>query len=262
MCHHVTMVVIHSHILYGLDDGPRTLEESVAMVHMAAASGTTDIVATPHADLRYDFRPEVVEQKISELGEASGGAARIHRGCDFHLCYENIRQALKDPARFTINQKQYLLVEFSDMMIPDSTTEVLERILAAGMTPVITHPERNPLLARGLDRMRHWVDTGCRVQVTAYSFLGRFGSRAKLASEQLIRSGLVHFIASDAHDAKRRPPVMAEAYKHVARRYGKRHAEILFVTNPRAALAGEPVEAALPKPPGRTRKWWGRGGRA
>jgi protein-tyrosine phosphatase len=251
------MVDIHSHILYGLDDGPRTLEESVAMVHMAAASGTTDIVATPHADLRYVFRPEVVEQKISELREASGGAVRIHGGCDFHLCYENIQQALEDPARFTINQKQYLLVEFSDMMIPDSASEVFERMLAAGMTPVITHPERNPLLSRGLDRIRQWVDTGCRVQVTAYSLLGRFGRRAKLASEQLMRSGLVHFIASDAHDAKHRPPVMTEAYRHITRRYGERHAEILFVTNPRAALAGGPVEAALPKP-ARIWKWWGR----
>src|SRR5712692_10001571 len=104
------MVDIHSHILSGLDDGPATLEESVAMVRMAAESGTTDIVATPHANLEYAFQPELVDRKIAELSEASGGALGIHRGCDFHLYYENIQRALADPGLYAINGKRYVLV--------------------------------------------------------------------------------------------------------------------------------------------------------
>lgn len=250
------MVDIHSHILYGLDDGARTLEESVAMIRLAAESGTTDIVATPHADLNYTYRPELIEQRISELNEAAAGAVRIHRGCDFHLYYENIRQALENPARFTINQKRYLLVEFSEVMILDSASNVFDRMLAGGTTPVITHPERNALLARSLDQISQWVDAGCRVQVTAHAFLGRFGRRAKAAAEQLMERGLVHFIASDAHDTRHRPPVMDGAYRYIAKRYGKVCAEALFVGNPRAALVGEPVEAATPVVEPVEAKWW------
>jgi protein-tyrosine phosphatase len=250
------MVDIHSHILYGLDDGARTLEESVAMVRLAAESGTTDIVATPHADVNYTYQPELVDRRIAELTEAAAGVVRIHRGCDFHLYYENIQQALENPARFTINQKRYLLVEFSDVMILESASEVFNRMMAAGTTPVITHPERNALLARSLDQIAKWVDAGCRVQVTAYSFLGRFGRHAKAAAEQLVEQGLVHFIASDAHDTKHRPPVMDGAYRYIARKYGKVCADALFSGNPLAALAGEAVEAAKPEAGPGAAKWW------
>ena len=248
------MVDIHSHILYGLDDGPETLEESVAMMRVAAESGTTDIVATPHADLRFTFRPEVVDEKIWELRRVSGTTVAIHRGCDFHLYFENIQRALEEPSRYTINGKRYLLVEFSDLMIRESVSDVFHRMLSAGMTPVITHPERNAVLSGRLDGIRDWVEAGCRVQVTAQSFLGSFGKRARAAADDLMRRRLVHFVASDAHDAIDRPPALSEAYRHVARRYGKPCAQAVFITNPRAVLAGETVEAATPEV--RARRWW------
>ena len=250
------MVDIHSHILYGLDDGPETLEESVAMIRIAAAAGTTDIVATPHADLRFTFCPEVVDEKIRELKVVSGTQVAIHRGCDFHLYFENIQRALEDPSRYTVNGKRYLLVEFSDLMILDSVSDVFGRMLSAGITPVITHPERNAALCRRLDGIRHWVEAGSRVQVTAQSFLGRFGKRARAASEEMMERGLVHFVASDAHDATDRAPVLDEAYKLVARRYGGPCAHALFVANPRAVLAGHIVDAAIPRVRARKGWWW------
>ena len=250
------MVDIHSHILPGLDDGPATLEESVAMVRMAAESGTTDIVATPHANLEYAFQPELVDRKIAELTEASGGALGIHRGCDFHLYYENIQRALADPRLYAINGKRYLLVEFAELLIFPSAGEIFGRLREAGLTPVITHPERNALLARDPEQIRQWVQTGCRVQVTAQSLLGRFGRKVRAASDELMRRELVHFVASDAHDARHRPPVLAEAYRDIARRYGGERAEALFVTNPRKVLTGEAVEARPAEPEARPGRWW------
>jgi len=251
------MVDIHSHILAGLDDGPQTLEQSVAMVRVAAESGTTDIVATPHSDLRFTYDPEIVDRKIAELAAASGGSVRIHRGCDFHLYYENIQRALAQPSRYTINGKRYLLVEFSDVMILKSADEVFERMQAAGITPVVTHPERNMLLAGNPDQLRRWVEAGCRIQVTAQSFEGRFGRKAQAASENLIEIGLVHFIASDAHDAAHRPPALAKARDLIERNYGKPSAERLFVINPRAVLTGEVVDVAGTHVRARKwRRWW------
>jgi protein-tyrosine phosphatase len=104
------VVDIHCHILPGIDDRPRTLEESVTMARVAAASGTTDIVATPHANNRYVYDEAVVEDKLADLRAAARGTVRIHRGCDFHLTPENIRDALAAPAKYSVGGNGYLLV--------------------------------------------------------------------------------------------------------------------------------------------------------
>jgi protein-tyrosine phosphatase len=248
------VIDIHSHILHGLDDGATTLEESVAMVRMAAAAGTTDIVATPHANNRYGYDPEVVEQKLAELRHAAGGAVRIHRGCDFHLTPENIADALCSPAKYSIGGNGYLLVEFSDHMVPETAAEIFGRMLTAGLRPIVTHPERNLLLQKKLELIEDWVERGCLVQVTAYSPLGRFGKTAKAVADRLLMSGLVHFLASDAHDCKHRPPALAEAWKHVAGEFGEPAARALLETNPAAALAGSAKAPAAAKA---RRKWFG-----
>ena len=250
------MIDIHSHVLPGLDDGSPSLEESLRMVRMAAETGTTDLVATPHANLRYRFDPEAVERKLAELAEASGGGVRLHRGCDFHFYFDNIQDALANPTKYTINHKKYLLVEFSDLLIAKTTDEVFARMLDAGMVPIITHPERNFLLHRRLDTLQGWVGQGCLVQVTAQSLLGRFGSEARNACRELIERGLVHFVASDGHDSQDRPPRLDIAYQRVAKRYGGALAERLFLANPRAVLYGEPLpEIPEPEPPP-PRKWY------
>src|SRR5688500_1615002 len=132
-------VDIHSHILYGLDDGAKTIAESLEMLRLAAAAGTTDIVATPHASGQYAFSPELIDARIGELSAAT--EVRIHRGCDFHLQADNIEDAIAHPHKYTINHSGYLLVEFSDIAIFASTDEILSELVGAGMAPIITHPE-------------------------------------------------------------------------------------------------------------------------
>ena len=96
-------VDIHSHVLYGLDDGARTFEDSVEMLRLARNAGTTDIVATPHANSRYHWDPELIDERISELQPHTD--VRIHRGCDFHLQFDNIQDAIAYPQKYTINGK-------------------------------------------------------------------------------------------------------------------------------------------------------------
>ncbi len=254
------MIDIHCHILPGVDDGAKTLEESVAMVEIAAASGTTDIVATPHANPRYGFDPELNERKMAQLGRATDHLVRLHLGCDLHLSAMNIEDALANPAKYAINHRSYVLVEFSEFLILPSSREIFRRMQSAGMTPIITHPERNQLLASNPSQIQAWVEQECLIQVTAQSFLGRFGKRAKEVAEQLTSTGVVHFVASDAHDPQDRTPVLAEAYRHVAGAYGGDEAERLFVTNPKAALLGEPLEWSEPEPR-KKRKWYQFSGR-
>ena len=194
------MIDIHSHILPGLDDGSKSLEESVAMLRQAAAAGTTDIVASPHANQDYAFDPLVVAQKIGELQAAAGETPRIHYGCDFHLTLENIEDALRSPGNYSINHRGYLLVEFSDFLIPKTTGQIFARMMQAGLRPIVTHPERNQLLQRRLPELEAWVAQGAHLQVTAQSLLGRFGKTAKKCAHELMGRGLVHFLASDAQE--------------------------------------------------------------
>src|SRR5262245_9206407 len=168
------MVDIHSHILPGLDDGSRSLEESVEMLKMAVAAGTTDIVATPHANSEFTFQPELIAQKLAEVIAVVGASIRVYTGCDFHLQYENIQDALDHPTRYTIDHKNYLLVEFPALMIFNNTADIFHQLQDAGMIPVITHPERNAVLQRRFDDVSEWVADGACVQITGQSFLGRF----------------------------------------------------------------------------------------
>jgi protein-tyrosine phosphatase len=244
---------IHSHILYGVDDGAKTLEESLGMLQLAAASGTTDIVATPHVNGQFEFDPELIDERIDELSARS--AVRIHRGCDFHLEAENIEDAIANPDKYTINNRGYLLVEFPDLSIFTSTDEILSDLVGAGMMPIITHPERNGRLQQRLDDIARWVELGCLVQVTAGSVTGRFGKRAKTCVDQLMERGLVHFVASDAHDLQHRPPSLRQAHAAMTRKWGAERVEPLFVDNPRAALTGEAIDVDYVPQLGK-RKWF------
>jgi protein-tyrosine phosphatase len=250
------LIDIHSHVLYGLDDGARTLEDSVAMVRMAAEHGTTDLVATPHANPNYRFDPQLVEERLAEVAAASGNVLRLHSGSDFHLSYDNIQDAIANPRKYTINQHRYLMVEFSDLLIFNNTAEILSRLEEAGMTPVITHPERNALLRQRVDQIAAWVAEGARVQVTAQSLLGEFGRRAAEFSRTLLDRQLVHFLASDAHDCEHRPPRLDLAHAWVKEQYGEEWAEALCVTNPRATLTGESLDQVETPATSERRKWY------
>jgi protein-tyrosine phosphatase len=250
------LIDIHSHLLYGMDDGAPSLEESVAMARMAADSGTTDLVGTPHANLSYRFEPERIRERVAEIAAAVGERLRLYSGCDFHLSYDNIQDAIAQPRKYTINQQCYLLVEFSDMLIFRNTPEIFSRLQDAGMAPIVTHPERNQLLRDRLEDLARWVEAGAFVQVTAQSLLGQFGRRAQDFCQTLLDRQLVHFVASDAHDCQRRPPRLDDAYAWLKKNYGEPAAELLCVTNPRATLTGESLDTLETEIVSERRKWY------
>lgn len=239
-----------------MDDGARTLEDSLAMLRMAAKHGTTDLVATPHASPAYRFDPEQIAREIDEISAALDGSIRLHSGCDFHLSYENIQDAINHPRKYTIDHKNYLLVEFSDLLIFRNTAEIFARLTDAGMIPVITHPERNRLLRQRLEELAAWVQAGALVQVTAQSVIGDFGRQAKEFCVVLLDRGLVHFVASDAHDCEHRPPRLDQARAWLTERRGEAVSEALCVANPLAALTGEPLQGFSTEVVSASRKWY------
>ena len=235
------MVDIHCHPLAGVDDGPTSFETSVAMAKMAAADGTTHLVATPHCNYQYPFNAEVNLAKIADLQAAVGDVPKLLMGCDFHLSYDNIQQLLDGRGPFTINQSKYLLVEMDEHFVPEQFGRVLYDIQVAGFTPIVTHPERNAVFARRPALLSKWVAQGCLVQVTAQSYTGGFGQSALRLAELWFEHNLVHFFASDAHDEKYRTPRLSPCYQKMAQTWGRVTADRLLVNNPEAVINGQPL---------------------
>ncbi len=250
------MIDIHSHVLWGLDDGAVTIDDSLSMLRLAAESGTTDIVATPHCNSQFEYIPDRIAERIAELAARTGGKPALHRGCDLHLSFDNIIEVLDQPQRYSIDGHQYLLVECSDFQIGPSIDAVLRRLLKADLIPIVTHPERNPVLQRKPERLEAWVEEGCLVQVTALSVLGGFGRSARQAAHRLLSAGLVHVIASDAHDPVHRHPKLDEAFTAVSRDYGSDAADLLFTDNPGHIVRGEYLPSGRVTACHRPRKWW------
>lgn len=240
------MIDIHAHPLWGVDDGAATVEISVAMCKMAAADGVTHLVATPHCNYRYPFDPQVNQAKLAELQAATGDSPRLLLGCDFHLSYDNIRQLIDQPRSFTINQTNYVLVEFGEQFIAGQFDRVFYEMQCAGLHPILTHPERNPVFQARPELLYHWVTRGCLVQVTAQSYTGGFGRRPLRFAEQWLEQNLIHFFASDAHDTSHRPPILSECYRTVAKAKGPEVADLLLKQNPAAVIQGQPLPPGLP----------------
>jgi protein-tyrosine phosphatase len=253
------MIDIHCHLLAGVDDGARSFDVSVEMCRMAAADGITHLVATPHCNYVYDFDSEVNHAKLVELQAAVGDTPKLLLGCDFYLSYDNIRRLVDNRGHFTINQTDYVLVEFGEQFNPEQMDRVFYEMQCAKLLPILTHPERNPVFQRRPQLLYHWVVRGCLVQVTAKSYTGGFGRRAQRYSELWLDHNLIHFFASDAHDARYRPPHLSACHDKLVHDKGQEVADLLLRKNPEAVIRGRPLPPGLePLEPGlirRKRSW-------
>ena len=259
------MVDIHHHLLHGLDDGADSLATSVEMARLAVAEGITHVVCTPHANSYHDFDPSVNAARIDELRARLADEKiplTLGLGCDFHMSFDNVNLAKADPARFSINGLGYLLVEVPDFGLPPGLTETFYQLQLAGLTPILTHPERNTTLQHEPGRLVEWLRGGLLIQVTADALTGHKGKLAQQIAFDLLEKRWVHFLATDAHNITTRPPRMREAHDLVAKKYGADYARSLCVTNPMAVFLGKEFEVEE-EPRGLVEKikipnWWQR----
>lgn len=243
-------VDIHCHMLPDLDDGPRTLETARQMWEVARGSGTVAVIATPHANQRYRYDPEKTAERRARLEAAAGGGLRLVTGSEVELSLETLPEALKAPRAYTLAGSRYLLVELMAGAAPPHLERVWAGLLDQGLTPVIAHPERHPHLQQHPARLAAWVEQGCLAQITADSLTGRMGRRAQATAFDLLRAGLVHFIASDGHDPIQRPPRLLEAYRMICQMLSPPWADLLLIHNPGAVIEDQPIAPWLPQPAG------------
>ena len=241
-------VDIHAHILPGLDDGPVTVEESLAMARMAALDGTDTIVATPHyRDMELERQsPRMVRDLADTLNAAlrsdsaqrNAPSVRIFTGMTNRL--DTLLPDLVDAeSAITLNRTRFLLVEPPFNRAPAYIEDVIGRLLTQRLVPVLAHPERNIEFQRRPKRLQRLVDEGVVVQIAADSLTGQNGPGARRAAEQFIRRGIAHVVASEMHAVgPPRPPGLSDAFDIVAELIDEQGAIDLFETNPNMILEG------------------------
>lgn len=236
------MYDLHSHILPGLDDGAKTVEEFVAMARAAAAGGTTVMLATPHRrDVTENFSIAYLSELFAEMEEeldARGIGLTLTLGMENHLDAE-LPEALWRGEALTMNGTRYALVELPFFGHPDWVEPALADIQESGVTPVLAHPERIEMLQRDPDLLRAFVERGMLTQVTAGSVTGQWGDEVKRLTHDLLRSGLVHILASDTHTPSGpRPPALLPGMEAAARIVGEAKARAMVLETPRAVIEG------------------------
>jgi protein-tyrosine phosphatase len=244
------VIDLHCHILPDLDDGPRTWEESLAMARLASEDGVQIVVATPHlfrhkmVDLKELNQKGVILHRISEFQRKLSEEnipLTILPGCDFPLSLEAL-ELLDSDQVLTINDgKRYLLLEIPEFSVPPATPDICFRLQSQGITPIITHPERQLVFQERLEKLARLIDLGCLVQLTAGSLTGTFGKRVEKISRTMAKKGYVHLLASDAHSTRSRPPLLAQGVTELARLVGRNTAVNMVTTIPEKIIKGEPL---------------------
>ena len=251
------MIDLHSHILRGIDDGPRTLEESVEIAAAAAADGITVVAATPHIRDDYPTEASAMEYRLFELREElerAGVGLEVRSGGEFALEWLT-RVEPAERRRFGLGgNPRYLLVETPYYGWPLGLADSLFQLQASGVVPVLAHPERNAEVQGDPARLDPLVRAGVLVQVTAASLDGRIGRRAEACARTLIESGLCHLLASDAHHASVRAVGLAAAAEAVA---DEALARWLVHDVPRAILDDTELPPR-PEPSGKKKNWLSR----
>ena len=229
------LIDIHSHILPGVDDGAKTLEEALEMCKIAEADGITTIVATPHSmNGLYINQKETVCRKVDEFNsilKKEKIKINILPGLDLHF-YPELLFHLKNGKILTLNNHGcYLIVEFPEVISPHIES-ICFNLQIQGVVPIISHPERNYFFRKNPQLLQDFVDRGALVQVTAMSITGEFGIEAEKAVKNLLKKNLVHIIATDAHSIGKRPPLLSPAVKVAAEIVGEEQAQRMVTTIP------------------------------
>ena len=246
------MIDLHNHILPGLDDGAKSLEEALRMCEMGYRDGIRTIVATPHTlngvyqnnrstilgKVR-EFRAALEESSFFSDKRQEEWALVILPGADVHLSQETLPQLDEGKVTTLGDGGKSLLIEFPNQSIPHGAEQILLQLIGRGIIPVITHPERNLDLLQRPQRYQEMILMGCVGQVTAISLTGGFGPEVKRFSEDLLKRSLIHVIASDAHSADGRAPILMSGVEAAAKIVGKQEAWKMVTDYPQAILNGE-----------------------
>ncbi|MDN4495153.1 tyrosine-protein phosphatase [Ureibacillus aquaedulcis] len=251
------MIDMHSHILWNVDDGPKTLEESLALLEQAEKEGITDMISTSHSQHpQFDAKLEIVNEQIPQLQQELAKreiTLTLHRGHEVRLT-ENLISLLQTGQVHTLANSSYLLLELPSSHVPNYTKSIIEALLIEGITPIIAHPERNKGISEKPARLERLIRQGAVAQITAGSLAGHFGKSVQKLSLELVRANLVHTYGSDVHNLSSRPFLFEEGLRFLEKKKEIDSINMLLHNNRRILenerfILFEPEEI-------KEKKWW------
>jgi len=246
------MIDLHCHIIPGVDDGSRSLDESIEMCRIAARDGITKIVCTPHnVPGKYHNNSEKILRCVHDLQSAIDGKdipLTLYPGCEIHLEL-NLVEKIRTGELMTMNRSgRYIILELPDEAIAHTIDETISSLVFSGIIPIIAHPERNQAIRSDPSLLYRMVNLGALSQLTTSSLTGRFGSAIVKFSLFLIEHNLVHMMATDAHSSIHRRPVLSKGITRLKELVGEKAAMRMMEEIPEKVLNGDDIDVELPIP--------------
>lgn len=240
------MIDFHNHILPNVDDGPKTIEESVSMIEFAYKQGITDIVQTVHFQHPKMYNKNVdYSFLVNKTKELQSCIYKKKIDIKIHLSAEvfylpNLVEISSNPL-VTIGNNKYMLIEFKANIFPENFEDQFYQLQLNGITPIVAHPERYRFIQNDINILEKWISRGYIIQLDAGSILGNFGKKIEETSFQMINSGFIHLIGSDAHNNKKRNFCLKTTYDLLENNYGYEFISFLK-QNASNILSGEKIE--------------------
>jgi len=252
------VIDLHNHLLPGIDDGAKKLEETLEFLRLAARDGVKVVVATPHMKPGvYDNRREIILQRVALVREAQRGdeaeGVTLLPGAEVYYTADLTARARANELMTVGDRGRYLLLELPYQQTPMRVDDTIFQLRLLGITPLMAHPERVAYYLEDIERVAASVRLGALMQVTASSLTGRFGDTARDFARALLQRNLGHVLASAGHDVRYRPPILSEAVRAAASLVGETAARRLVEDTPQAILDGREVEVEEARPPFRRR---------
>jgi protein-tyrosine phosphatase len=251
------MIDLHTHLLWDWDDGPDDWTQSLAMCRMAEKDGIKAIGVTPHVFrmTRHGDDLDLLLRRMADFAkEAVGLPIDFHWGAEVFVHPEVV--AAVEKYGFTIDDTNYLFLELPAEAVPPGASHLVYTLMTKGYLPIISHPERNRGFIERPELLYELVSMGCAAQVTAMSLTGGFGKETRAAASLFLEHNLVHIIASDAHSAILRPPVLTDAVAAAAKIVGEAKATAMVTEIPQAILNNQALpDWGEPENPLRRKTW-------
>lgn len=245
------MIDLHSHILPGLDDGADTLETSLEMARLCVEDGVTTMACTPHIlpGVYGNTGPAIIEavHGLQMALTLKGVALKLVAGADNHIV-PGFAKGLREGTLLPLAGSRYVLVEPPHRILIPRLEDFFFDLQSNGYVPILTHPERLSWIEGNYEIFQRLADKGVWMQLTAQSIIGKMGRRPLYWSERMLDDGMVHIIASDAHDTTRRPPGLSAAVEIVAKRIGDAAAIHMVETRPAGVLSDTSPQGLPPVP--------------
>ena len=245
------MIDLHNHLLPGIDDGAKELEETLEFLRLARRDGVRTVIATPHMKPGvYDNSRQEILDRVALVREAQRGdeaeGVELLPGAEVYFTADVVDRARRGELMTVGDRGRFILLELPYQQVPMRVDETIFHLRLLGLTPIMAHPERVAYYLADIERVAASVRLGALTQVTGASITGLFGSKARDFALEMLKRNLVHVVASDSHDVRYRPPILSSAAEVLRRRCGEETARRILEEIPRDILEGKAVEPPEP----------------